>query len=246
MENNTRNLKKAFVIRINHDPNKYGVILFPLFNILSFITAFIVDIKAGALTGLLIFLYVILHRDCLKCFRDPAFVLFYLANVLSIYAYFFNGRPLIIFASCITYNLFPMLMYGIGRASTATERDNPVFKALLFSNLVIVLIGFIIYFSPSLAAKVGMDSMTTAGISSAGVGYRFGSYMGSLELGSICAISIPLLLMFRFKHKLIKPLMLIVFSVALFFNITTGGVDCWNCKHGNMYDYICNYGSRRF
>ena len=44
-------------------------------------------------------------------------------NVLSVYAYIFNERPMIIFASCITYNLLPMLMYGIGRSSKASERS---------------------------------------------------------------------------------------------------------------------------
>ena len=214
--------RRTLVIRISNDTSKMGAILFPLFNALSFISAFLFNIRAGALAGILIFIYVIFHRSCLACFKDSAFTIFYVTNVLSVYAYIFNDRPIIIFLSCITYNLFPMLMYGIGRASTSGERNNPVFKALLFSNLVIVVIGFLIYFIPALASRVGMDSMITAGISSSGKGYRFGSYLGSLELGSICAISVPLLLMYNFQHKLIKPAMLITFATALLLTMQRG------------------------
>ena len=214
--------RRAFVIKINKDPGKLGAILFPLFNALSFVSAFLFNIRAGALAGIIILLYVIFHKDCLKCFKDPAFALFYITNILSVYAYLFNGRPIVIFASCITYNLFPMLMYGIGRASTSGERDNPVFKSLLFSNTVIIMVGFLIYFIPGLATRVGMDSMITAGISATGKGYRFGSYLGSLELGSICAISVPLLLMYNFKRKIVKPVMLIAFAVALLLTMQRG------------------------
>ena len=215
-------LRKKMVIRIENDPSKQGTILFPIFNLISFISAFFINLRAGALAGILIFIYAATHRNCLRCLREPAFLIFYLANVLSIYAYAFNGRPIAIYVSCITYNLLPMLMYGIGKANTSGERNNPVLKSLLISNGVIVLIGFLIYFSPSLAARVGMDSMVTAGISATGKGYRFGSYLGSLELGSVCAISVPLLLMHNYKNKLIKPAMLIVFSVALLLTMQRG------------------------
>ena len=222
MTSQVSNSRKAFVIRISNDSGRLGSILFPLFNLLSFISAFLINIRAGALAGIIIFVYVIIHKECLKCFRDPAFAVFFFTNILSVYAYLFNDRPIVIFASCITYNLFPMLMYGIGRASTSGERDNPVFKSLLFSNIVIVMVGFLIYFIPSLAVRVGMDSMVTAGISATGKGYRFGSYLGSLELGSICAISVPLLLMYNFKRKIVKPVMLIAFAVALLLTMQRG------------------------
>lgn len=213
---------KKPVIRIKNDPDRYGVVLFPIFNVMSFISAFFLNIRAGAIAGIVILIYVITHRECLRCFRDTGFVVFYLANILSVYAYLFNERPIIIFATCITYNLFPMLMYGIGKASTSGERDNPVLRSLIISNIIIVLVGFLIYFIPGLAVRVGMDSMTTAGINEAGIGYRFGSYMGSLELGSICAISVPLLLMYDFKRKLLKPLFLTVFAVAVFLTMQRG------------------------
>ena len=212
----------AFVIRTSNNKEQLGIILFPLFNILSFISAFFVNIRVGVLSGIIIFMYVVHHEKCLKCFKDTAFTIFYMTSILSIYAYLFNERPFAIFASCITYNLFPMLMYGIGRANTTGERDDPVVNSFLFSNLVIVVIGFLIYFIPSLAARVEMDSMVTAGISGTGEGYRFGAYIGSLELGSICATSIPLLLMYKFKRKWIKPLMAIAFAAALLLTMQRG------------------------
>ena len=231
---NTVNSRRKFVIRIGNDPMRIGVVLFPLFNVLSFVSAFIFDIRAGVLASLIIFLYVLTHRDCLKCLNDQAFMAFYIINIASVYAYLFNGRPIVIFLSCITYNLLPMLMYGVGRASASNERDNPVFKALLYSNIAIILVGFVIYFVPSLAVRVGMDSMITAGISATGKGYRFGSYMGSLELGSICAISVPLLLMYDFKHKFIKPVLLVVLAAALLLTMQrgawiVGGVGMFAC-----------------
>lgn len=222
MTRNALKVKNTFVIRIENDPSRYGVILFPLFNIMSFISAFFINLRAGALAGVIILFYVLTHKGCLKCFKDIGFSLFYITNILSVYAYLFNERPIIIFATCITYNLLPMLMYGIGRASTATERDNPVFKSLILSNIVIIMVGFMIYFIPSLATRVGMDSMTTAGINAAGIGYRFGSYMGSLELGSICAISVPLLLMYKFKNRLLKPFFLVAFAVAILLTMQRG------------------------
>lgn len=219
---NALSVKKQLVIKVENDPNKYGVILFPLFNIMSFISAFFINLRAGALAGIIILIYVLMHKNCLKCFKDAGFLIFYSANIFSIYAYIFNERPVIIFASCITYNLLPMLMYGIGKASTAKERENPLLRALILSNIVIVAIGLIIYFSPSLALRVSMDSINTAGINYAGKGYRFGSYMGSLELGSICAISVPLLLMQKFKNNLVKPVFLLLFSVAILLTMQRG------------------------
>lgn len=218
----TANSRGKFAIRIENDPTRIGVILFPLFNMLSFCSAFVLDIRAGVLSGVIIFLYVITHRRCLKGLNNLAFMVFYFVNLVSVYAYLFNGRPIAVFLSCITYNLFPMLMYGIGRANAANERNNPVFKALLYSNIVLILVGFVIYFVPSLAVSVGMDSIVTAGISATDIGYRFGSYMGSLELGSICAISVPLLLMFDFKYKMIKPILLVVLAAALLLTMQRG------------------------
>lgn len=214
--------RRIFVIRISNDSTKLGMMLFPLFNMLSFISAFFFEIKAGVLASIIIFLYALTHKGCLSCFRDPAFTVFYLINILSVFAYLFNERPIVIFLSCITYNLFPMLMYGIGKASTSNEKNNSVLRAFIYSNIVIILVGFIIYFVPSLAVKVGMDSMVTAGISATGKGYRFGSYMGSLELGNICAISIPLLLMYDFKNRIIKYAVLMIFAIALLLTMQRG------------------------
>ncbi|MCQ5202273.1 O-antigen ligase family protein [Mordavella massiliensis] len=210
------------VIKIGSDPEKVGAVLFPIFNVISFISAFIFDIRAGMLSSLIILIYVLTHKRCMVWIYDKAFVAFYLINILSLYAYLFNGRPFVIFLNCITYNLLPMLMYGIGKSSISNEQNNPVFKALIYSNIIIVLVGFIIYFVPSLAVRVGMDSMVTAGISATGKGYRFGSYLGSLELGSICAISIPLLLMYNFKNKIVKYVTLFMFSVALLMTMQRG------------------------
>ena len=210
------------VFKIGSDPEKIGAVLFPIFNVISFISAFIFDIKAGIISSLIILIYVLTHKGCMTWVYDKAFVTFYLINILSFYAYLFNGRPVVIFLSCITYNLLPMLMYGIGKSSISNEHNNPVFKALIYSNIIIVLVGFIIYFIPSLAVRVGMDSMVTAGISATGKGYRFGSYLGSLELGSICAISIPLLLMYNFKNKIVKYVTLFMFCVALLMTMQRG------------------------
>ena len=64
--------------------------------------------------------------------------------------------------------------------------------------------------------------MDTAGIID-GVGYRFKSYMGgSLELGSICSISLPLLLVYNFKNKIARPIMLIFFAIALLLTLQRG------------------------
>lgn len=219
---NSVRIRKRFVIRIENDPQKMGAILFPIFNVISFISAFLFDIRAGVLSGLVILFYVLTHKGCMSCIQDKLFAAFYLINILSIYAYLFNGRSIAIYLSCITYNLIPMLMYGIGKASISNEKNNPVIKALIYSNIVIVLVGFIIYFVPGIAARVGMDSMITAGISATGKGYRFGSYLGSLELGSICAISIPLVLMHEFNNKFIKYATLFMFAVALLMTMQRG------------------------
>lgn len=207
----------------NENSTKLGIVLFPLFNAISFISFFLFNIRAGIVAGIIISFYVITHAKCLSCFDDLTFKFFFLINIASVHAYLFNERPFVLFLTSITYNLLPMLMYGVGRASNSGERDNPIFKVLLYSNLIVVLVGFLIYFTPSLAIRVGMESMQTAGFNESWKGYRFGSYMGaSLELGSICAISIPLLLMSDFKYKAIKPFMLVVFAVALLLTMQRG------------------------
>lgn len=212
-----------FVIRIgNNDPTKFGLYLFPVFNLFSFISAFFFDLRAGVMAAVVILMFVLIHKECLSCFRSLPFTLFFATNILSVFAYTFNGRPIAIFLSCITYNIIPMLMYGIGRCTSADEEHNPVYKGIVLSNIFIVIIGFLIYFSPSLAVRVHMDSIVTAGINERGVGYRFGSYLDSLMLGSVCAISIPLLLTYQFSHKYLKYVMLVMFSVALFLTMQRG------------------------
>jgi hypothetical protein len=207
-------------LKISKKPRGYW--LFPIFNFLAFIAAYFYNIRAGAVACVVILGYYIIDSSFLKVFYDHLFVSYLLINIISVYAYLFNHRPIELFFTCVSYNIIPMLLYGIGFCLQWEENDNPIFKSICISNVIIVAIGLIVYSIPPLAAYLGKYSITTAGIDSSGIGYRFDSYLDSLTMGSLCAINIPIIMLNKFRHKYSRVLYLGITVIGLFLTLQRG------------------------
>jgi O-antigen ligase len=130
--------------------------------------------------------------------------------MFSIYAYIFNERPIILFIKGLSYNLIPSLLFLLG-ADTAKKSDATIFKRILVSNIIIMLFGFVVILFPSFEDSLGQENLAITDF-----GFRFGSYLTSLPLGSTIASSIPILFMVAKKFK--KPLV-IIFAVVIIISL---------------------------
>lgn len=172
--------------------NKLLINIFWLFNAASILSLMIASIKAGVLCSIIIITLLIPNK--IQFVRDNlnnVFLVFLLINMISCLFYLFNGRPIIVLFSSISYNFIPMLLFFFGQRSVRQGVLNSTSKSILSANVFMMIVGLIPYllFSDFYYKYIGQSlSIFTYGIND----YRFGSYISSLNLGSVCAASIPL------------------------------------------------------
>lgn len=201
--------------------NTLLLLLFFSFNLLSFIQAYVANIHCAVFACAIIIAYYFLFPKCFSFIKQPLFIAYFLIQVLSSVAYAFNGRPFDLFITCITYNLLPMLMFGIGAYCNGKESESVLNKGVLFSNSLIIIFTLIVYIFPSASRFFGEINMNDAGFVNE-VGYRLSSHFDSLELGNICAIGIVFIFMVRTKHRFTKLFLLILTVGALFLTMQRG------------------------
>lgn len=193
--------RKMIITKTNYGcKNWLALSVFSILNFLSLISIFLINIRLGVISSVLIFL-IELYVFRLNLFKnDYAYIFFFFINILSVCAYIWNGRPISIFIAAVSYNLIPTMMYMLGRQIAIEGYIEEFAKKVLNANLFLIIFGLItyIFFSDFYYAKVGQSLDTHAwGIAD----YRFGSYITSINLGSACAASIPLYNMI--KHRLV-------------------------------------------
>ena len=197
------------------------IFLFIIFNLLTFIQAFIANIHCAIFACAIITIVLLSDKKRVGCIKNPFFILYFLILILSGVAYIFNGRPASLYITCITYNLLPMLMYGIGGSYQEEESENDFFKGVVIGNTFAVLFALALYAVPGLSGYFHVTGMADAGIKN-GVGYRLYSYFDSLELGNICAIGLAFIMMLNYKKKWLRPLLLLVTIACLFLTMQRG------------------------
>ena len=207
---------------MNDSKRKYlPTILFLLFNLLTFVQAFIANIHCAIFACAIIVVVVCADRNKLSSIRNPFFIIYFSILLLSGVAYIFNRRPISLYFTCITYNLLPMLMYGIGGSYQEPEENNDFFRGIVIGNTFAILFALALYAVPSLSSFFHVTGMADAGIKN-GVGYRLYSYFDSLELGNICAIGVAFIMMLNYKRKWMRPFLLLITVACLFLTMQRG------------------------
>jgi len=174
-------------MRICLAPNKVYKNLFLLLNCIGLIACFI-NIKIGVLSSILIVLICFEHFNSELFFSDTAFIIYLLSCLISGIAYLWNDRPITIFFAAISFNVFPSLLFYLGRYIAQKNETDIVIEKMLNAFVFMMLIGTVTYllFPNFYFNYMGqsIDSYTY------GLGeYRYGSFISSIALGSVGTIS---------------------------------------------------------
>lgn len=192
--------------------------IFYLINIATILSVYVFDFRAGIVASTIILIVLFLNLRCLSLlFTNKAYLIYIICNLLSLCAYLFNDRPISLYIQCISYNIIPSLLFLVGGHCAAYNGEG-VFKKILNNNIIMMFIGLVILFVPSLSVIVESES-----IEYVGMGYRFGSYVGSLILGSVVAVSISILFICKDKiSKIMKLVFALIISVTLVLTMQRG------------------------
>lgn len=163
---------------------------FGLLNCLCLLSCFI-NIKLGVLTSIII-LFIFVTKFNLKFFiKDSTFIIYLIANIVSVISFAWNGRPISIFLSAISFNVLPALLYYVGRKMARENNVVSGMKKMLDAFIVMMSVGTITYLlMPNFYySYIGVSIESY----SYGLGeYRYGSFISSLALGSVGIISVIL------------------------------------------------------
>lgn len=163
---------------------------FGLLNCLCLLSCFI-NIKLGVLTSIII-LFIFVTKFNLKFFiKDNTFIIYLIANIVSVISFAWNGRPISIFLSAISFNVLPALLYYVGRKMARENNVVSGMKKMLDAFIVMMSVGTITYLlMPNFYySYIGVSIESY----SYGLGeYRYGSFISSLALGSVGIISVIL------------------------------------------------------
>ncbi|MFW3587254.1 O-antigen ligase family protein [Vagococcus fluvialis] len=160
--------------------------LFYLFNFLALFKLFNIDIRAGVVSSILILSFLAISwRKISFNKNNVAFYLFLFINIISLQSYLFNDVDIKLYLAGWSYNIIPSLLYIVGYMY-AKENNERAFFDILKSNIIFLSIGLFLFLTK-------FDFYTNYQISEGVPLYhRLESYMGSLVVGSVAVLSIPL------------------------------------------------------
>ncbi len=196
--------------------NKIYIRLFAILNVLGLIACFI-DIRLGIVSAILIALMFFSRLNLKLLFSDKAFVIFLIANVLSVVAYIWNERPISVFVAAISFNFIPSLLYYIGLYIGSKHEEEQLCYKMLDSFIFMMLVGTIAYLAfPSFYYNYLGQSIEsyTYGINE----YRYGSYISSIALGAVGSVGTVLYFYLFNKLKAWKKILyipLIILNVIM-------------------------------
>lgn len=204
--------------------------IFTIFNIICLIGVFFRTEKVGALCSCAIMLVILLNGHLLRFLRrDVFFSFFIIFNIVSVFWYLFNGYPTSVFFSAISYNVIPSLLYlfGADAAQRMSLEDScsKVLKVCLF----IIAFGLVFYiFNQDFYFKY-IDTHLD-GYKWGTADYRFGSYISSSNMGSMCVSCITLLFICmqnaRKKLYYVVGFLLVAISLILCMQRSSWVVSC--------------------
>ncbi len=189
----------------------------------------VINVRIGVLSYLLILFCFIAEFKYKDILSNPSFVIYLLCSLFSAVSYTYNGRPFAVYLSAIGFNVVPTLLYILGyNASKNRIFTVDYVNQLLLPPVILMGIGIVLYLiMPSFYyAHIGVspDSYTY------GLGeYRYGAFVGSLALGSICVSCLALVLSIFNELKTWKKLLymlIIIFNVIFCMQRSAWGVAC--------------------
>lgn len=190
--------------------NALVIFIFLMFNVLSFVDVFFINLRVGLLSSIFIVVFIVVNSKYLYLLgknKNLIFMIYIIVSILSVFGYLINDRPLELYFKAINYNLLPSMLYIMGMVSVRKE-DN-VLSLIVYSNSIILFIGLLIYF---LFPEFYWEKYYAAG----GSLLRFGSYIGSIQVGSIAVVNIPLIFSNKLKiHLKIKLVLLIISIISI-------------------------------
>ncbi len=169
--------------------------------------------KGGIIASVLIILTMMINSRYWSVWFSSKGLLFYqFICVLSIVMYIFNGRPFSLYLNGISNIILPSLFYVFGKkqAMEGSKRDaSKVMLQFVLSNIFIIFSGLVILF---LLPRTYSGYFSNYQLSSFSEwNFRYTSYIGSIQLGFLCPVSIVLLYKWRKEiNKVIFILSLIV------------------------------------
>lgn len=184
--------------------------IFFVFNILSFIDMFFIDLRVGMLSSILIAILIVInfkYFHLLGKTKNILFAIYIIISIISIGGYLINERPLELYIKALSYNILPSMLYIVGMVSANKEYN--VLKSILYSNTIILFGGLVIYF-------VFPEFYWENYYASGGSLLRFGAYIGSIQVGSIAVANIPLIFSNKLNipHKA-RPIILIISTISI-------------------------------
>lgn len=190
---------------------------FPLLNLLLFLKLFFESVKPTVISNVLIVFLLIFNirymKELLRGY-NIIYLTYLFISLFSIVNYIYIENDFINFIQGVSYNLIPMYVFYLG--IKYKEDIKIILKPLLISNLVLVSIGLYFYYiKPGIYVNYLIKSITNYQ-NLGGAGYRLMSYIGSMEMGTICVISFFLVLFLKDEYaKYMQLFMLLVFTFAL-------------------------------
>lgn len=173
--------------------------------------------SAGVLMSIFILIIICYNRDSFHVFKyDSYFTLYILISAFSVVFYLFNGRGIKLFFQGVSYTLIPSLLYLLGaKRARSYESSIAVSKDVIMASVTLMVIGLVFYylFPEFYYSHIGQSLDTSHwGIED----YRYGSYISSSNLGSLCVASICLFfLTLNTRNKFFNVIFIITILVSL-------------------------------
>jgi len=200
--------------KINNIATLVGYNIFPAINILCLIALVFPNMRLGVASSVLILIVLALTKGIWKyALGDRVFSAFILINILSVFSYLYNGRPIIIYIAAASYTLIPSMLYYLGAVHANQYDFSAVGRKILYTAVFILAFGLFFYFLfPDFYYEHIGQSLDQ--FVHGKEDYRFGSYIDSINLGSVCVSSIPLTFLLP-KNKFSTPIRIAVWGVIL-------------------------------
>jgi len=184
--------------------NIYLGYVFYILNISSFVFMVYPKVRPGIVASVVMLIIVIMYLKYFPVILEGInifFVLYFCICVFSgaFYILGFSSKSELFFYG-ISYNLLPMVMYLVGTIFAKKEYDK-IMMNLIISNFSIILVGLALYYFEPMFYMKTIASNTLEILDMSNNYYRFPSYVGTLIVGNITSVSIPLIFMYREKLK---------------------------------------------
>lgn len=186
--------RKGFFMTLKNINIKYifEYKLFFLFNIVCLLNIVIGDFAMGVPCAILIIISILINGRCLGILsKDKLYAAYIFFCLISVALYIYSQRSIVVFIASISYNFIPSLLYLVG--ADVAKKDNKRIAINSMFNTCVFIMGFGLFFylfmSDFYYDYIGQPLETyTWGIKD----YRFGSYLTSLIIGSLCVACFPM------------------------------------------------------